>query len=181
MAQKHKILFSTRVTSSATARALDIVLVDKQTKHNTRLGVIPVELNVDFEELSHSIDNGADAGIGIYRVSGDVILYQNNVEAAANVQLHEGTLYDMHVLFTTGEAMSTDVQTSERIIERYRNILAFKDFIGIGIKVKDSMGGADRGIHLILSGTVALRKHYRTTAKEFYAKFPESTDQTVGI
>jgi hypothetical protein len=181
MADRHRIVLSTRASSSTPARAQDIILVDKQTRKNTRLGVIPAELSIDFEELSRVIDNGAETGIGIYRASGDVILYQNNVESAANVQLHEGTLYDMHVLFTSGEAMSTEIYTNDRVLERYRNILSFKDFFGIGFKVKDSSGGADRAIHLILSGTVALRKHYRTTAREFYAKFPESAEREFGV
>ena len=138
------------------------------------LGIIPKALAPVFEEMVVPSPIGP-AGTGIWKITGDLPLYDNSSETINALKRLAGLPLHMQILYKSGRCVGTLTlgaggASNGFASDRFNNLLAYRPLMGVAIQVKDESAGYRR-VHLVINGATAEKYDYQTDPGSFYGLF----------
>lgn len=176
-----------QVSNASTALIADIVFVRRDAKGKElfafQLGTVTSASTVQWHESIQANPTGGNAGTGIFKIDGDVECYQNDALTLNELQRHLGRLFEIHILYSDGKAVSSkalsvagnieELKTRFQFtVDRFNNIEALRSQMGVVLELDDNSGGGYESIHLIISGSSAEKCNWIPAGiADFYNRF----------
>lgn len=150
---------------------------------------IVTSANIRWEEMTIQADVGS-AGQGIWLISGDLILGQNDTFSEQQLQNHLGRVFELHELYFDGTSVnSAYVRNGLRvplaqspysgISTRFNNIENYRNQMGVVLSLADETTGA-RSLHLKVQGATAEKINTAGSSTQFYSQFLTLQDPPSG-
>ena len=143
------------------------------------LGWVLRSAQITSEELVIQDHSGLDEGLSVYRVTGEISLLQNDAATINSIKLHQGRLFELHVLYSDGTAESLPyspqgvIYLDQYALSKYPNLRNYAKEFGVKFKVTETKGGNQREFKLSLTGiTMQELSWLPSSDANFYAQFP---------
>lgn len=144
---------------------IDTVFVHRDAKGDElfsfSLGLIAQEATIRWEEIQVATPTGS-TGTGIYKITGDLQLVQNDGPSIQSLSQHGSRLFEIHELYEDGRSIhSSYIDFGKRLelkkyadgvlLERFNNIDAHRSSFGVRLAIVDS-SASPRNINMLISG-----------------------------
>jgi hypothetical protein len=153
--------------------------------------------SVRWEELVVPVGVG-QAGQGIYLITGDIVLVQNDSGTMNALQQHLGRIYELHVIYGNGAWISSALISGgllaplaksaySYISDRFNLIENYRTQMGVALKLVDDSN--PRQIHLSVTGATTEKINYPAATTRaninkaftaFYAQFKKLNLANIG-